>query len=246
MFIVNLVKVSPALALILVVLAGVLAAMAGAKVFQLRAPAKTDGDDGLIIDGVMAPVLGLFALMVAFTFGQALSLESTTYSDIVSAKIAGRDVKAMATVLPDADRARLAGMLDSYTSQLDTAIASNRLDAASPTLLTAGVEMVRELSTLDAPGKDAVAEGLSGLLSAVRQLQIDSAQRIPTTVFGLQSLYYIVCFLLLGYKTAEHGIYSESRTFLIILSVLFAAVMFMALNIGRPGLNAMAFDPLPK
>ena len=246
MVIVQLLKFSQTLVLILMVASGVAAAMAGAKLFRIRDLQCSDADDSLIIDGVMVPVLGLYALMVAFTFGQALSLESTTYADILSAKIAVRDFKAMSAILPAADEQRLVPLLDSYAGQLETAIATNRLEAASPALLSNGVAMLGQVSSLDSSVKDAMNDGLSEVLSAARQLQVDSAQRIPTTVFALQSLYYIVCFLLLGYKTAEHGIYAESRTFLVILATLFAAVMFMAVNIGRPGLNAMLFDPLPK
>lgn len=245
MLIAKLVNTQPMVAFVLLFLLGIVAFIVGSKAYRPGRSGEERPDDGLVIDGVVGPVLGLFALMVAFTFGQALSLEASTYSDIVSAKLAVEQLTAVSPLLPEEPRGKFLGVVQDYSSRLNAAIAGNRLDLEGGVLKAKEVMMQRELLALDTNAKDVVLAELSGVSSAVRQLRVDSAQRIPSTVFGVQSLYYIVCFLLLGFKVAEHGIYRESRVFLAGLAGLFAVVMFMAINIGRPGLNPMFFDPLP-
>ena len=246
MVLVQLVKGYPALTFLILVAGGLVAMWMGARAYQLRRVPSLAGADDLTIDGVMSPVLGLFALMVAFTFGQALSLESSTYSNIVSAKLAAQHLASMLVVIPAERRAPLEADVRAYTERLRAAIESNRLVEEGDALLEREAALTRTVAALDDAGKDAVSQSLTQLTAAVQQLQVNSAQRIPTTVFTLQSLYYVVCFALLGYKTAEHGSYTAARVFVGILALLFASVMFMAMNIGRPGLNSMLFDPLPK
>ena len=50
---------------------------------------------------------------------------------------------------------------------------------------------------------------------------------------------------MLGHKSAEKQIGLGGQSFLVGLALLFIVVMLMAMNIGRPGLNTMLFDPLP-
>lgn len=184
MVIVQLLKLSQTLVLLLMVASGDAAAMAGTKLFRIRDLQRSDADDSLIIDGVMAPVLALYALMVAFTFGQAISLTSTTYPEILSAQIAVRDFKTMSAILPAADEQRLVPRLDGYAGQLEVAIATNGLAAASPQLLANGVHMLGQVSSWRSSAEDAMNDGLPSLLLAVRQLQVDSAHRIPPRVFA--------------------------------------------------------------
>lgn len=245
MLIATLVKTQPMVSFMLLLLLGVVSFVVGSKAYRRGRSGEERPDDGLVIDGVVAPVLGLFALMVAFTFGQALSLEGATYADIVSAKLAVEQLAAVSVLLPDKSREAFLGLVQDYSSCLNAAIVGNRLDVEDNVLRAKEVSMRRELLALETNARDPVIEGLSEVSSAVRKLRVDSAQRIPSTVFGVQSLYYSVCFLLLGFKAAEHGIYLEARMFLASLAALFSVVMFMAMNVGRPGLNPMFFDPLP-
>lgn len=246
MLLTNFMTVSPVGVFAAIFAMGLLAMWLGARLFRLRRPGAAKSDDGLIIDGVVAPVLGLFALLVAFTFGQALTLESSTYSGVVSTKLAARSLESALNLLPDEERGRIAPLAAAYFEDLTAAIDRNSLSGDMDRLLARDAALRKELARLQANGVDVLDNEVSGLTIAVGELFVNSAQRIPRTVFSIQSLYYCVCFLLLGYKTAEHGVYAESRVFIVGLALLFAMVMYMAMHIGRPGLNSMLFDPLPK
>lgn len=247
MLLTTLIRTSPLAAFIGLVLLGVIATACGASLGHRNSSDGPREDDGLIIDGVVAPVLGLFALMVAFTFGQALTLESATYADTVSARLATTGLISTISLVPGRSGEDLAAQAQEYSRQLHAAIQENRLESAEAKLSAQELAMRRSLLALgDSQGKEMVTESLGMVSSAVRQLLIDSAQRIPATVFGVQSLYYAVCFVILGYKASEHRIYPQARLFIGGLAVLFSVVMFMAMNIGRPGLNQMLFDRLPR
>lgn len=247
MLLARMLSTRPLLAFVALCAMGIMSLILGAAAFRLGKRNGTAGDDSLIMDGVVGPVLAMFALMVAFTFGQALTLESGTFSGLVSVRIASQELHASLASLAEPGRSRSTAAADAYLVRLQQAVTANNLDSASRELMNMEVEFRTLMNSLDEGGsRDLALERLGKLADSVRDLQINSAQRIPVTVLSVQSLYYVVCFLMLGYKAAEHGVHGEARLFLYGLAVLFAVVMFMAMNVGRPGLNPMFFDPLPK
>lgn len=245
MLLISAVKDSLPGAFLLLVLLAVGAVELGAWCYRRRSQRAAPDDEGLLMDGVVGPSLGLYALMVAFTFGQALALESQTYSDLVQVKLAATHLRAMTELLPDEARSEMEPITASYARTLRAAITSNQLDAALPELRGAELRLRRLVGPIDSPGGGVVAARIDDVSTAVNQLYVDSAQRVPATVFAVQTLYYIACFLMLGYKSSEKQLDKGGRVFLIGLALLFAVVMLMAMNIGRPGLNTMLFDPLP-
>lgn len=245
MVLMRVIQQYPVVAFVGLALAGIVSAGIGAHLCQRRQGAVSHADDGLIIDGVITPILGLFALIVAFTFSQALSLESATYADVIATRFAIQHSSAAVAVLADADRGTLAPRLSAYVERYDNAVRSNSV-ANDDTLMRMEMEIQRDVAAADFPTKNTVQDSLNMLFAAVRQLRVDTARRVPTTVFALQSLYYFVAFFILGYKSAEHGLYAGGRIFVCSLACLFAVVMFMAMNVGRPGIHAMLFDAIPE
>ncbi len=245
MLLISAVKDSLPGAFLLLVVLAVGAVELGAWCYRRRSQRSAPDDEGLLMDGVVGPSLGLFALMVAFTFGQALDLESQTYSDLVQVKLAATHLHDMAELLPEEVRSEMEPIAASYSRTLRTAITSNELDAALPELRGAELRLRRLVGSVDGPGADVVSARVDDIATAVNQLFVDSAQRVPATVFAVQTLYYIACFVMLGYQSSEKQLDKGGRLFLLGLALLFAVVMLMAMNIGRPGLNAMLFDPLP-
>ncbi len=244
MLVVSVVKSSLVGAFLLLLVLGVAGLALGTLWFRLQGHRPVD-DEGLLMDAAVGPSLGLFALMVAFTFGQALSLESATYADLVHTRLASSHLAAMAKLLPSESQRQTEEAATGYLQQLTSAIKSNQLDGTLPVIRQSELRLRRLVDQVDGPAGQVVSSGIDDLATAVNQLYVDSAQRIPTTVFAVQTLYYVVCFVMLGYKSAEKKLGLSGQGFLVGLALLFVVVMLMAMNIGRPGLNSMLFDPLP-
>ena len=244
MLVVSAVNSSLVGAFLLLLALGVAGLALGSLWFRLRGHGSADDED-LLMDAAVGPSLGLFALMVAFTFGQALSLESATYADLVHTRLASSHLATMAKLLPGESQSQFEPAAADYVQQLTSAIKSNQLDRTLPAIRESELRLRRLVDQVDGPIGQVVSSSIDDLATAANQLYVDSAQRIPKTVFAVQTLYYFVCFVMLGHKSAEKQIGLGGQSFLVGLALLFIVVMLMAINIGRPGLNTMLFDPLP-
>jgi hypothetical protein len=239
----------PVLTFVGLVLLGIVAAMLGVWVRGWRGGDR-DYDD-LLTDMVVVPLLGLFALILAFTFSQALSLESDKHAATVSAKQASQRLLEMSVLLPEQPRARFVRLAGDYAATLFGAgILENNLEEIQGDLFEMELGIRQELRALASPTDteqhfDFVLESLDAMVDAVMELRVVSARRIPVTVFGVQSLYYIVSFVIIGYTLETRGVYRDSRFLLAGLTFLFVVIMFIAVHLGRPGIHSMLFDQSP-
>lgn len=245
-----LVNGSPPLAFLVLVIVGLGAAEIGAR-WGGRAQVAEDGgaaaDDGMLSEIILAPILGLFALMVAFTFGQALVLEQERSSAVVSATAATQSVVSMAELLPDLPKERLHEMARQFGATVTRQIRDNTVQEDTETEQLA-LAMRREVMAFaDEGGSELLADHLlsavAEAMDAFYSLQVNALARVPVTVLSLQSLYYLASFFLTGYVMASRKVYQRYRFSVLALAFMFSLMLYMILNAGRAGMYALRFDP---
>lgn len=236
------------LAFLGLVLAGALAAEAGARYVQRVAIRTEKVDDNLLSQIVVAPILGLFALLLAFTFGQAITLQEARVAAVLGAKHASAQVKSQAAMLPEAARDQLLLLVAQHDVQIQRQIGgqSEPPDEWARTLQ----KMNKLVMATSKPGTsdlaaDHLLTAVENIFNADNALQLAAASRIPLTVIALQLLYYILSFFLTGHLAAHKNAYARHRFAIITAAVLFAIPLYLVTNLGRPGLHALALDRLP-
>lgn len=247
MIIEELASVNLFVAFLAIILAGVLAAEAGARYGQRVAHTRTDGDDDLMSEIVVAPILGLFALLLAFTFGQAIELQETRVAAILGVKQATAQTKAQAALLPEPVRDQFLLLLAQHQVLLHQEIGGQALKiGADDSLLGAMNQLVMTASKNGAPDlvTDHMLTAVETLFGAHHALEQAATSSIPKTVTSLQLLYYVMSFFLTAYIAASKGAYARHRFATIGAVVLFSIPLHLVIHLGRPGLAALFLDPL--
>lgn len=247
MIIEELARVNLLLAFLAIVLAGVLAAEAGAHFGHRVAHTRTEGDDDLMSEIVVAPILGLFALLLAFTFGQAIELQETRVTAILGVKQATAQTKSQAAMLPQPVRDQFLLLLAQHQALLHQAIGRQALKTdEDDRLLGAMNQLVMLASKNGAPDlvTDHMLTAVETLFVSHHALERAATSRIPKTVTSLQTLYYVMSFFLTAYIAASKGGYARHRFATIGAVVLFSIPLYLVIYLSRPGLAALFLDPL--
>jgi hypothetical protein len=235
------------LAFLALILAGAIAAEAGARYVQRVAVTKETVDDDLMSQIVVAPILGLFALLLAFTFGQAIALQEARVAALLGAKQASAQVKSQAAMLPEAARDQLLLAAGQYDAQLQRQIGGQ---SEIPDELAHTLQAMNKivLATLKPNTSDVVVDHLltaiENVLTANNALQQAAASRIPKIVLALQLLYYVLSFFLTGHLAASKNAYARHRFATISAAALFSIPLYLVTNLGRPGLHSLVLDKL--
>ena len=193
---------------------------------------------GARLEGAMTQaVLGLLALLMAFTFALAIDRFDTRRHLVLEEANAIGTIYLRAQLLEEPHRTRISGLLVDYT---DTRIA---LAAATPEragpLLEKNNRLITELWTATVGAAPAIKDpGLSNaFLTGMNNLiDLDAARkaarsaRVPVAVFGVLFIYLILTAGVLGYVfVGQRG--KVVAVFWLILLTLFLLLVF---DIDRP------------
>ena len=240
----RLILFSPLLTFLLLVLGGALFAELGAVIVRRRM--QRLGEDSEMSDLVVAPVLGLFALVVAFTFGQAISVQSAKDDAVAALQHAAHRVTLAAAALPDdgaaSVRADVAQWLQTTDRLSRTEALQDRAEVDRTFLDLQAIAVRAEAAGAQAAGEQLLATA-NALSEAHDALASAAAGSVPANVIALQSVYYLVSFFLTGYVVASKQSYGASRIGVVGLALLFSLVMYMVLNLGHPGLGGVVIAP---
>lgn len=218
----------------------------GKRVMALHA-GEGDSDRGYIISGV----LGLLALLVAFTFGLALDRYQTRRDMVVAEANAIGTAEMRARLLDPPHAARLSGMLRDYAeTRLRFGLASGaervRLRQASSDLReliqTETLNALRPVRTTPLASLVAPAVNETIDIGAAREAALSA--RVPTTVLVVLFVYALVSAGVLG--VALNGAPKGHRrlTGLMFLLLTLALALILDLDRSRTGSIRISQEPM--
>jgi hypothetical protein len=196
-----------------------------------------DGDDGE--QGTIASaVMGLLALLIAFTFAMAIDRFDTRRGNVLDEANAIGTTYLRAQLLEEPHRTRLSRILLSYT-ETRLVLASTPPSPEQTTLLAASDRLVVDLwrATVAAfPGMRPYPFSMSFLESMNALIDMDAARkagrqaRVPAAVFLILFLYQFVATGVIFYVAAGRA----GRRTAGILFLLVGAIMVLIVDIDRP------------
>jgi len=244
------IDISMGLAFIVIVVSGLAMAEVGASVavrVRERSAGGRNADSDVIFETVIAPVLGLFALVMAFTLGSALQLNDARGNARDEQREVVRQLQSLQVLVPAHLREGYQTTTDAYAAAADRyAATASDSDAAHTTVALANLRafVVAVDGAGAVRGADQLMDTLKALSKADRDLVVAARGRIPVTVLSMQSVYYLVSFFLVGYIMAVRDHYAPYRWGVAGTVLLFAMVLMIVINLGRPGLRGLLLDPL--
>lgn len=204
------------------------------------------------IGGIQAAVLGLLALLLGFTFAMSVARYETRRNLIVDEANAIGTTYLRASLLPDAQRTRVEGLLQKYADvRLDYFNAANDTAQIEATLDEAAT-LQRELWTEAVQAaKDAPTPIVATFITALNEvINLDATRlnALRTHVPGAVWLIVLTvatcgCYLS-GYAAGSSGARSAFSSFL--LPILISAVIALIVDLDHPrgGLITIKQQPL--
>jgi hypothetical protein len=209
----------------------------GARVHAWAARRRADPEDTGDVGQVLTSVLGLLALLVAFTFGLALDRYETRRSLVVDEANALGTAYLRTSVLDAPDRLR--GLLRAYASerltygletgrrQAEARGRSERLQAAIWAEANAQLRTYRGSATMTL-----VLSPLNEAFDLASSRAAALAARIPTTVLVVLLLYAAVSAAVLGY--AVGGPTRRNRPASLVMFAVLSLAIGLILDLDRP------------
>ena len=212
-----------------------------------------DPDDGDSSDEgfILSAALGLLALLLAFTFGLALSRYEARRELVVAESNAIGTAYMRAQVLDAPERERLSGLLAAYArtrlafglaEQQDKPgyLASSRAQRVEIEIAT--LEIVRPIRGAALGPSLLAATNEVVDLGAAREAALEA--RLPTTVVTALLAFTVITALIIGYVLA--GTRSRHRVATSVLFVLLTMAIWIILDLDRPrrGTIVVSQDPM--
>jgi hypothetical protein len=216
--------------------------------FRHRRRASSTAGDGAAEDGfAMTSMLGLLALLIAFSFSIGLQRYDTRRELVISEANAIGTTWLRTKLLDEADRTRLQSLLREY---VDTRVEFGMAGTAEEELAAfRKTEAVQErlwnaISEVVAPFR---TTPLAALLVTTTNESIDLAATrkatreaiIPSRILEILLLYALIAGVMIGY---EKGSYRMATSLLFVLLTLAASVV---LDLDRPATGAIRVSQQP-
>jgi hypothetical protein len=233
---------------LLIIMALLFAGMAAAREFgawsHRRLAIRAGGADGETSDEgyILSAVLGLLALLIAFTFGMALDRHETR-REMVVAEANALSTAYMRTAVLDQPQ-RLRELLRGYTRERLTfgttageaqAAAARRAQVLQPQIWAeAQAQLPPIRNTALAPF---ALQPLNEAFDAAANRQAELEARLPITVLMLLAAYVIVSAGVLGYAVTGAG--GRHRAASLVLFALLSMALGVILDLDRPRSGAI-------
>jgi hypothetical protein len=199
---------------------------------------RSDEEQGAPVGGMVGATLGLFAFMLAFTFGFAGSRFEDKRQVLLSEANAIGDTYRCAAMLPEPIRTETRTQLREYVEV--------RLEAVQPAKLAQSMSRSEELHQLlwsqavAATEKDRSAVTVLFVKSLNDVIDLHSKRvmaalrsRVPAAIWIVLYLLTILSMAAVGY---HEGLSSKRRSLAVVMLVLgFSAVLFLIVDLDRPG-----------
>lgn len=217
------------------------------KVAGRREGTAEDGvDKGFILSGM----LGLLALLTAFTFSLALDRFEERRAMVVTEANAIGTAEMRVRFLPAPHDARLAGLLQDY-ARTRLAYGQANSDGKRALLPQASAQRTAiQTATLAAIGPEArtslgllVTPAINDVLDTGAAREALNASRIPSTILVALIAYNLLTAAMMGY--ALTGARARQRPATIVLFVLFALAIVLILDLDRPQRGTIRVDQTP-
>ena len=216
--------------------------------FRNRRKASSSAGDGAAEDGfAMTSMLGLLALLIAFSFSIGLQRYETRRELVISEANAIGTTWLRTHLLGEADRIRLQALLREY---VDTRVefgnastveeeraASGRTEALQERLWDATSDVVTPFRTTPLAALLVTTTNESIDLAATRKATREA--RIPSRILEILMLYALIAGVMIGY---EKGRYRIATSLLFVLLTLAASVV---LDLDRPATGAIRVSQQP-
>jgi hypothetical protein len=217
------------------------------KVAGMRDGTAEDGiDKGFILTGM----LGLLALLTAFTFSLALDRFEERRTMVVTEANAIGTAEMRVRLLPAPYDAQMAGVLQDYARTrlaygransdgkraLMPKAAAQRTAIQAATIAAIGPEGRNALGLLVTPAINDVLD-----LGAAREAL--NASRLPSTILVALVAYNLLTAAMMGY--ALTGARARQRPATVVLFVLFALAIVLILDLDRPQRGTIRVDQTP-
>lgn len=223
-------------------LGGWLHRLAGAK----EGSAEDGVDKGFILTGV----LGLLALLTAFTFSLSLNRYEVRRTTVVAEANAIGTAEMRVRLLATPDDARLSGLLQDYAR---TRLAYGLSDEAEKPRLAARSAAQRSeiqtaaLSALAPEARNPLGSLVTPAINAVLDIGVErealNAARVPGTILVMLIAYNLLTAAMLGF--ALTGARARQRPATIALFALFALAIVLILDLDRPQRGTIFVDQTP-
>jgi hypothetical protein len=217
------------------------------KVAGARDGTAEDGvDKGFILTGM----LGLLALLTAFTFSLALDRYEERRAMVVSEANAIGTAEMRVRLLPAPHDARLAGLLQDYAR---TRLAYGLSNSGGKRSLAARAGAQRsaiQAATIAAVAPEArsslgmlVTPAINDVLDIGAAREALNASRIPSTILVALVAYNLLTAAMMGY--ALTGARARQRPATVVLFMLFALAIVLILDLDRPQRGTIRVDQTP-
>ena len=199
---------------------------------------RSEGEKEVNVGGMVGATLGLFAFMLAFTFGFASSRYQDRRQLVLSESNAIGTTYLRTSLIPEPMRTDAKRLLREYVDV--------RLEAVKPGNLESGLAKSEELqrnlwSTAVAsadkertPMTSLFVQSLNQVIDLhAQRIQAGVRSRIPVVIWIVLYLLAILTMLMMGYQT---GLAGARRSIAVIALVLgFSSVLFLIADLDRPG-----------
>lgn len=230
---------------LLLLLGMLLAREIGGGLHRRLSNAADDGqggtsDEGLIVSGV----LGLLALLVAFTFSLALSRHEDRRELVVQEANAIGTAYMRSQLLDEPYRGELAGRLAAYAkvrlafgeaAGAERDLLEERSEALQGSIWQATVRAVEPIRTT--PLASLVASSVNSVVDLSAERKAALAARLPSPVLEALVLYAFGAAAIVGYALA--GMRSRHRAASLLLFALLTLAILLILDLDRPRSGAI-------
>lgn len=209
-------------------------------------PGDEETDKGLVLSGL----LGLLALLTAFTFSLSLNRYEVRRAVVVSEANAIGTAEMRVRLLAAPDNARLSGMLQSYArTRLEYGMATA---AGKPALAARSAVQRAQLqgaavAALTPEARTPLAALVSPSINAVLDIGVErealNAARVPGIIIFALILYNLLTAAMLGF--ALTGARARQRPATIMLFALLTLAIALILDLDRPQRGTIRIDQTP-
>jgi hypothetical protein len=234
--------------LAILIFTGLIAAREFGHWLRNRRKASSSAGDGAAEDGfAMTSMLGLLALLIAFSFSIGLQRYETRRELVINEANALGTTWLRTNLLDVADRTRLQSLLREYVDARvefgnartveEELAAFRRTEAVQERLWDAISDVVAPFRTTPLAAMLVTTTNESIDLAATRKATREA--RIPTRILEILLLYALIAGVMIGY---EKGSYRMATSLLFVLLTLAASVV---LDLDRPATGAIKVSQQP-
>ena len=208
--------------------------------------AEESSDKGFLLSGV----LGLLALLIAFTFGLSVERYEGRRHLVTEEANAISTAEMRVQLLPSPDGPRLTNMLQDYAR---TRVAYGLADATGRPALSRASTAQRAalqtatLSSLAPVSTTALAAFVGASINSVLDIGVEreamNDARVPLTILRGLVLYTLLTSAILGYGLA--GARARHRATTVILFTLLTLAILLVLDLDRPQNGTIRIDQTP-